>query len=755
MPTRMHFRLRQKVCSYQQHGHGLKRSTVLGLLAVCGLALGSEGALAAAQGTNPLLNAQLGGTFEKLGSEGGGRPGNNPGGAPGYLGPGDTVPPGGGTGLPPAGSGGGTSGGDSGTGSGAGGTGFGGPSQPGIGATPVSATPQPAAVSGSGILAAGLFDWRTVWDLYRRRTFAERLFQNTGSVATGSTDLFLGLGRDVPLRAPTPRVSEDDLVELIAPRLLEMARPEESNLVRLEALLALGRISGRLSGPLLDQLASTLRVALKDGAQAVSEGAAIGLGMAADPRSAPLLVDLLRDTKAGRDACGRTQVPERLRAFAGYSLAFLARVSHREDVRRYAVHHLEFVLDHEREAALPDVVVAALYGMALVPVERIDLVDPAGRPEPASASRLAGIRRILAELDSSDRHDHRLRDHVPSALARLIADLPSDRRGEMLALVAGPLQKIGRNLGRERQTFRTGVAFALGAMLSCGDGPAGEGLREMLLDLCEDPNSDTRQASRLAVGRILGRTGSGPEARANQEELATWLLRDLVRGRSSDRAYSALGLGLAAEARRLEGLSVPSEWSSQLETELREANGPDNATAIASACGLTGSKGLEESLLAAFHKAPDGEPRARIAFAMGLAGTRGAIEPLEDWLETRKGDRVSIARGIEALALLGAQTVLTDAKSNLKVELPAVQAAGILDGLGRTGDARALEALLRSTDENRVDLVRAAAARSLGALADWDPSPWCEDLADVANLTAGVSTLFDFGGGGLLDLIEY
>lgn len=751
----MHFRLRQESRSHQQTGLGIRRSAVLGLLAACGLALWSEGALAAAQGTNPLLSTQPNGTFDKIGSEGGGRPGSIPGGAPGYAGPGDTVPNDGGSGLPPTGSGGGTSGGSSGVGTGTGGGGFGGPSQPGIGTTPATAPSTPAAVSGSGIVAAGLFDWRTVWDLYRRRTFAEQLFQTRGSVATGTTDLFLGIGRDVPLRTPSPRVSEDELVQLIAPRLLEMARPEETNAVRLEALLSLGRISDRLSGPLLDQLASTLRVALKDGAQAVSEGATIALGMAADPRSAPLLVDLVRDTKAGRAACGRTPVPERLRAFAGYSLAFLARASHREDVRRYAVHHLEFVLDHERHGALPDVAVAALYGLALVPVERIDLQDPAGRPEPASASRLAGIRRVLAELEPSGRHDDRLRDHAPAALARLIADLPDDRRTELLTLVAGPLQKIGRNLGRERQTFRTGVAFALGAMLSCGDGPAGEGLRDLLLDLCGDANSETRQASRLAVGRILGRAGTGSEARANQEELATWLLRDLVRGRSSDRAYSALGLGLAAEARRLEGLSVPSEWSVQLETELREANGPDNLMAIASACGLTGSASLEEALLAAFDKAPEGEPRTRIAFAMGLAGTRGAIEPLEDWLATRQGDRGSLARGIEAMALLGAQQVLNDAQSVLKAELPAMQAAGILDGLGRTGDARVLEALLRSTDENRVDLVRAAAARSLGALADWDPSPWCEDLADVANLTAGVSTLFDFGGGGLLDLIEY
>ncbi len=755
MATRMHFRLRQESGLHQQEGPGSKRTTVLGLFAVCGLVLGSEGALAAAQGTNPLLNAELGGTFGKIGSEGDGRPGNNPGGAPGYFGPGDTAPNDGGGGSPPAGGGGSTSGGNSGLGPGSGGTGFGGPSQPGNGTTPASSPSPSAAVSGSGIVAAGLFDWRTVWDLYRRKTFAEQLFQHPGSVATGTTELFLGIGRSLPLREPSPRVGEEELIVHIAPRLLEMARPGESNPVRLEALLALGRISDRLSGPLLDQLAGTLRVALKDGAQAVSEGAAIGLGMAADPRSAPLLVDLVRDTPAGRAACGRSPVPERLRAFAGYSLAFLARASDREDVRRYAVHHLEFVLDNHRDGALPDVAVSALYGLALIPVERIDLLDPAGRPEPASASRLAGIRRILAELDASGRHDDRLRDHAPAALARLIADLPKDRRPELLALVAGPLQKIGRNIGRERQTFRTGVAFALGAMLSCGDGPAGEGLRKLLLGLCEDSNSETRQASRLAVGRVLGRTGSGSEARANQEELAAWLLRDLVRGRSSDRAYSALGLGLAAEARRLEGLSVPAEWSAQLELGLRDSNGPDNLMAIASACGLTGNARLEEALLEAFDGAPEGEPRTRIAFAMGLAGTRGAIELLEDWLGTRKGDRGSMARGLEAMALLGAQGVLTDAQSALTADLPAVQAAGILDGLGRTGDARALEALLHSTNSDRVDLVRAAAARSLGALADRNPSPWCEDLADVANLTAGVSTLFDFGGGGLLDLIEY
>ena len=718
------------------------------------LLFGELGAVALAQGSNPLFEAELlSGRFERFdpredSGHGPMLPGS--GGSPGAGG----VPPRQGSGLPASGPGGTGGAGPPGSSGGGGGAGpnFPGACPPKI---PGLAPGTAAWVSGSGINAAGVFDWRTAWDLYRRRIYSERLLTRGGPGQTGSSDYFLGIGRQETAVDPIPRVGDGVIEDQVAPLLLSMAHPSESNPVRLEALLALGRIADRLSGPQLDETQAALQLAIQDGSQAVSEGAVIAMGMTGDRRLAPLLVDLLRDTEVGRTASQRSPVPERLRAFAGYSLAFLARESSREDVRRYAAHHLESVLTVERGGALPDVAVAALYGLALVPVGPVDLTDPAGQPEPASASRLAGMRRVLAEFAPQGKSDDRLRDHAPAALARLVADLPAARRPELLSLAAGPIARAGRRLGSERQTFRAGLAFALGAMLTCGDGKVGEDLRELLFKLSGDPNADTRQAARLALGRVLGRGGSGPDATKNQLKLAAWLLRDLTRGRSSDRPYAALALGLAADGRRLDSLPVPAEWGLQLETQLRGTRSPEQVMALASACGLVGGSHFEETLLAAFDHAPEGEPRERIAFAMGLAGVRGAIETLEEWLPTRRGDSGALARGVEALALLGASGALTELERTLGDQPTTVEATGLLDGLGRTSDVGYVETLVECCQPGEVNLVRATAARSLGALGDRNPKPWCEDLAAVANLTAGVSTLFDFGGGGLLDLIEY
>ena len=716
--------------------------TTAGALLTCGIARAQVGP----EFANPLANAEL---FRPGASDA--APGPITGGSGSGI-PGDTVPPGGGdtgSGGPP-----GSSGPDAG-----GGVPGSGPGGPGSGVPPGGAgggQPGPASnpITGSDLTSAPSFDWRTLWDLHRRR-FLDRAFSPTvRGASTGSSSFFLGLG-DREEAPPVDQRIEDDAFAGAVPVLFELAAAGESNPVRLEALLALGRAAERMNTDQRAHLEHVLRAGLADGSTAVSEASAIAMGMAAGDGFAAVLVGLLEDSETARDLVGSEPIPERLRAFAAYSLGFLGRRTAREDVRRYAIHHLQAALEQERDQALPDVAVAALLGLSLVPLERIDLTDAGGEPEPASASRMAGLRAVLGELRDTRADDPRLRDHAPAALARMLADLPAERRVDLFPTVAAPLADAGKRLRSERQTFRSGLAAALGEVASLGDGELGGDLRELLIELSDDANQEVRQVARFSIGRVAGRPGPGVDGLAGLEALSGWLLRDLTRGRSTDRAYAGLALGLAASGLEESNLTPPREWQRALEQELLSASRPDDRAALALALGLAADGRPGDSLAKAFEKAPEGELRARIAFAMGLAGAVAETERIEEWMATRQADRFAVGRALESLALLGRRDVLDRARVELANDPPLPRGIGLLDGLGQVGDAAVLPSVLAATERARPDLLRAAAARALGALADRDPTPWCQDLADVANVASRVGTLYDFGAGGLLDLIEY
>ena len=283
-----------------------------------------------------------------------------------------------------------------------------------------------------------------------------------------------------------------------------------------------------------------------------------------------------------------------------------------------------------------------------------------------------------------------------------------------------------------------------------GDGEMGAELRELLVELAGDSTQEVRLVARFALGRVAGRPGVGAGALEGSDEVSNWLLRDLARGRSTDRAGAGLALGIAAASRKQASIPFPREWQRAIEQELADASRPEDRAALALALGLTVDVPPGDMLGEAFERVPEGELRARIAFAMGLAGDRAQAETIQDWMDTREGDRFAVARGIEALALLGSVGVLEDARVELEREPALVRGIGLLEGLGRVGDERVVSTVsARPSPPRPTCSERPPRARS----APWpigELLPWCQDLADVANVSSRISTLFDFGGGGLL-----
>lgn len=589
---------------------------------------------------------------------------------------------------------------------------------------PVTTAPAPVTAAPTTAFAVPLTgpNWAGWWQQMRWSLGIYGL-PSDDAASTGSSDYFLGNGQKEQ-QSMGPRHMDLELFqEEWLPALIELLEREGRYTLRRELIPALGRMLPHANEEQRRRIESLLLEEAERGTPELRDLAILALGWGGSERNAPRLAGWAEGRPEDVASATRT------RAIAALSLGFLARRSERIDVRRYAVHHLSRLYD-DADRRRSDLAVCAALGLSLVPLEPLEMRDPAGLAEPASASRSAQARFLLERL-LDRREDPAVRAALPLALAQLTSELPADARGGLGAALADSAVTLLEDERHLRPEITRGVAKLLGECVGLGADAAAERVREGLLDLVSEPDQATRNLALLAVGQVVGqRRGSAP---TGFEELSEVLLRQLSRGKAAQRPYAALALGLAARELNAVGGVVPDTWRTALTEALRRASGPAEAGAVCLACGLMDEKSLGPRVLEAFQDLPIGTgERNPAAWAVGVLGPAGGREALREWADERRRFPLSLAAASLALRADGDDRWVDHLWQQAGAyNLDLTEALASLRGLTESRDQRSWGLLmLLATTESAPHLVRAEAVRAAGWLAVGEGAPQLGPLSE-------------------------
>lgn len=590
--------------------------------------------------------------------------------------------------------------------------------------------------------------WELWWDLNHRRFIDLDRRPHLNRPVTGTANFFLGEGSNSDAAAIGP-ADATWLRTRCAPLVADALETDLTPMLQRELLLVAGRVDARARTSERERFDEAIGRALESPILDVKRAACFAAGLTGRPVWAPRLAALVADSSTGRALLGGGAVPDAVRADAAFALAELATRCDRVDVHRFVVHSLDATLADPNTAS-PDVAVACCLAIAAVPQERVEVRDAGGRAEPASASSLAAVRRLLGLLESVD--DARVRVHVPTALAQVTDRLPEDAFESVRADVGRALLARLEADRHERPAFAAAVAGCLGVL---GRPLATEfdlEVESALAELLRDAREGTRHAAILALGRIAG----APGERDRVAMIGQRLQRTIDRGDRDESAWASLALGLAGHARLERRVGVPNEW---VETLIEAVDGERDAsrfTAAALGCALLRAPQARRPVLEGFDEVPEGAPRTRVALALGLLGVHDAIEPLAEWSEEHATDPGAAYGAALAHALLdGDSGPLAEELARSSDAASGSEAYALARALGEARTPEARERLLVWTiDTGRTVRVRAVAARALArAVRDEDETVSAE-LARLMCFEAAPASLLDGFGQGLLDRLD-
>jgi hypothetical protein len=596
----------------------------------------------------------------------------------------------------------------------------------------------------------GFANWELWWDL-NHLVLIDLDARGTTRPVTGTADFFLGEGES---NASSPMAQDGVMVADAAwfqarwiPQLLRLLESSSVPLLEGELLLAAGRAHPLGTSDQRDRLDEALTRGLGSASLDVKRSAVLACGLTGASSWAPTLASVLRDDTSGRRACGGGSIATEVRSDAAFALGDLGLRCEREDVRRYVVHTLDMAVEGS-DGRREDTAVAAVLALSVVPLERIGVRDPGGRPEPASASRLATLRRLLQVFQEAK--DSRLRVHVPAALGRVLASLPDDEfdatRGQVIEALLGGLDS--------RRSERAELSAAIATCLGLAGRPTESALDLSVLDaldaLTRDARAGTRHSALLALGRIAG----APGVHSRSLDVGERLTRFARRGDIHEKGWSLLALGIAGRALAARSISLPEDWSATLLEAVDDPRQTSVFSAAALACGLVDLGDARRPVLEGFDRLPLDPSRTRVAMALGMLRVHDATPLLDEWSAARSTDPAAAYGAALARELMGAAPALGALLSSDPAHVSSSTAAAAARALGEIDTPAARDALLSwVADSGRAALTRAAAVRALGRIAAPSSSS-ASLLAQVVCFEAAPATLLDGRGRGALERLD-
>lgn len=655
-----------------------------------------------------------------------------------YRGAGDTVPPGGGnTSAPPSGSGGSAK-----TGSGAGGSapGGAGPVGPGAATGPTATTP-------TASLGADPTTWRRWWGFNQYLHLDVKSMVYSSRNPLGSDVFFLGRGG---LAGIQDRLQPNaaDIHERVVPALVRaLGVADDADLVT-GCLVALAKIGDRSKTGRHSQRAQLLRKYLPHPNQEIAETAAICLGILGAPGAAPALQALLLDTDAGRREVGRdTGVPSRTRAFAAYGMGLLGRDLGDVDLRAELVGSLLEVLARDaREQATPDLGVACVTALGLLPLPTREAQDLAGRD---GYTREVQVQWLMKAMRDEGLRTP-VRAHMPVALARLVSDLPADA-----PLRIAVIERFLRELERGgRSELGAGYVIALGRLATAGQAALDRLARKALSQAVRSgKGAETRRFAMVALAEIAARPGFGAGAMEGLTDVRALLQERLREGRALVRPWAALSLGLLGRRLREAGLDLDPKLDREIMAGLRRARGPEEIGALAVAAGLRGIQDAVPVLLEKLRAGSTDEARGYMCLGLGMIGDRSAVERVHKLVQGAEYRPNLLRQGSLALGLLGDKSLVPELIERLRKASSLSAQASLAAGLGAIGDVRSLAPLMALLEDREQGVrARAFAAVALGLACDLRHRPWNTPLSEGMDYRANVPTLTDGRGAGILEI---
>ncbi|MHC4376577.1 MAG: HEAT repeat domain-containing protein, partial [Planctomycetota bacterium] len=488
-----------------------------------------------------------------------------------YRGPGDTVPPG--------------AGGDAGGGEAP----LTGPI-PGSGTSPVPGTGVgplgPTTSPGGGPLGTGsgtttytgpqlttdLSQWSFWWE-FNKDGFLNLREALDERVVTGEIGYWLGDGMKSQARTSV-RPSRSQIEEDIVPALLETLEQETNKDIVTGCLIALAKIGDRVDESGTSQFQETFTGFLSHANQEIRETAAIALGILANPSSLDLLEALVFNRELGQRAVASNEVDLRTRAYAAYGLGLVGARNDDPEVRQRIVTALLEALPMTHGLSTPDVGVAVVSSLGLVPLDAV----PAPLEADAAVITIPQQIEALLEYFENPRHDRFVRAHVPTAVGRLFtayeAGASEEDTAQLKAQLAPALllpldPKRGRYLESE---VRMASALALGLIGDADDEDLDGEIRDALIGAADDPLRQVRKFALIGLAKSAARPGQDEAQTARgRSETVDYLIRNMERGRSGVERWAGIAAGVYAFQLNAAGESAPSALYSSLSKQLQQA----------------------------------------------------------------------------------------------------------------------------------------------------------------------------------------
>jgi HEAT repeat protein len=611
---------------------------------------------------------------------------------------------------------------------------------------PPSAPGSPKTPGRTGEASIDLSQWKYWWYYNSKPYLNLKRTIYVPPTVTGSDEFYLGRGTESKLRPSSDRVRKE-----MVPALLELLSRAESKEIVDAAMISLAKLGDDPASDGESEIRAALQPLLAYPNQFVAETAAISLGILGRDDSALALAHVLENDEQGRALRRATDVEERTRAYAGYALGLIGGRSSREDARRYVVSRLCATFERGGSAST-DVPIACLLSLGLVPLPSDPAWTAGGEKLIPSRCREAQIEWALRVYTDS-RQPSWVRAHAPTTIARLSKDLPRDAPARTQA-VERFLQDLRPNSPAEREVQQSCV-LALGQLGFADSNDLDRSIRKAMMGLTHVVgDQQARMFALIALGQIGGRPGKDPLAAI--EDIRTYLLRELVDGRTTSRPWAAIAIAVLERALDdAQPQLVPSspEMKLALRKVLADSSQPDLVGALCTAIGIVRDREGAAEIRNALETTQDTEAKGHAMVALGLIGARSSLDAIEKILLQSKFRPELVQRAATGLGLMRDAQLVPKLIELMNDNASVSSLGAVCFALGRVGDVRGVDALLalaRSAERNNI--ARGLATEALGAVADKDFLPWNTALSCNSNYCAHPGTLSDPQYPGILDM---
>lgn len=592
----------------------------------------------------------------------------------------------------------------------------------GGGSSPASTAPLPSPSNSAG--SAPTFDM-THWGLWWRFNKESLL------------DLRMRFARGKVWSADGPfgRPAESLINDRVLPILFASMEDESYDGLISGSIVALGRIGS----PQDAKMAAAFERAFFRKSGEVRETAALGLGLLGEHNGMDRLAKILAEPKRTKEELGYV-TSDHMRAYAAYSLGFLASRNGISDVKRMAALNLLDRISDAREDM--DVRVASLNAIGMV-----DLPWSGPFLAVSPTTNREGLVQHLIEIYSKG-IDEPLMAHLPVAIARLLHGAPTGLRQVVTSKL---LDRWSPRLDRHEAAA---LVLAYGECEANWESELGQDVTRLLAKIAT--TGDTSFPRRLAMVS-LGKLASRPTATGSPDPIATayfetFLIKMQKVGRSADRPW----IGLAASvynAGLLKHHSLPSaELLAMLRHLIEKGGSIDTASTAAFAVGLAEDHASGPFLAKQLAQASNSSLRGFLATAIGLVGYQEAKPLLIETIEKVRFSPVDLENTAIGLALLDQAGTAERLRAMLGETNLTSLAGSLAYTLGRISDASAIPQIAKMYTEKTSGLTRTYIIIALGLACEDGRLPWFVELSEGSNYAAWSPSLFDSAGKGVLNL---